>query len=63
MTTETVTTTSMVQKMTLGPSLVSKEVSPTTLQEPDDTDQRTEQIPAEDTLSSSSDSDPLYNPF
>ena len=63
MTTETVTTTSAVQKTTLGPSPVSKEASPTTLQEPDDVDQHTEQIPAEDTLSSSSDSDPLYNPF
>ena len=63
MTTETVTTTSTVQKTTLGTSLVSKEASPTPFQEPDDADQRTEQIPAEDTLSSSSDSDPLYNPF
>ena len=63
MTTETVTTTSAVQKTTLGPSPVSKEASPTTLQEPDDADQHTEQIPAQDTLSSSSDSDPLYNPF
>ena len=63
MTTETVTTTSTVQKTTPGPSPVSKEASPTTLQEPDDADQRAEQIPAEDTLASSSDSDPLYNPF
>ena len=61
MTTETVTTTSEVQKTTPGPSPVSKEASPTTLQEPDNADQHTEQIPAEDTLSSSSDS--LYNPF
>ena len=63
MATETVTTTSSVQKTTLGPSLVSKEESPTTLQEPDDADQHTEQIPTKDTLSSSSDSNPLYNPF
>ena len=61
MTTETVTTMSAVQKTTLGPSPVSKEASPTTL--PDDADQHTEQIPAKDTLSSSSDSDPLYNLF
>ena len=63
MTTETVTTTSVVQKTTLDPSPVSKEVSLTTLQEPDDVDQQTEQIQAEDTLSSSSDSEPLYNLF
>ena len=63
MTTETVTTTSTVQKTTPGPSPVSKEASPTTLQEPDDADQCTEQIPAKDTLASSSDSDPLYNLF
>ena len=63
MTTETVTTTSAVQKTTLDPSPVSKEASPTTLQEPDDADQHTEQIQAKDTLSSSSDSEPLYNPF
>ena len=50
-TTETVTTTSTVKKTTPGPSLVSKEAS------------ITEQIPAEDTLASSSDSDSLYNPF
>ena len=61
MTTETATTTSMVQKTTPGPSSVTKEASPTTLQEPDDMDPNTEQIPAEDTLSSSSDS--LYNTF
>ena len=48
-TTETVTTTSTVKKTTPGP--VSKEAS------------STEQIPAEDTLASSSDSDSLYNPF
>ena len=63
MTTETVTTMSTVQKTTPGPSAVSKETSPTTLQERDDADQCTEQIPAEDTLASSSDSDSLYNPF
>ena len=61
MTTETATTTSVVQKTTPGPSPVTKEASPTTLQEPDDADPNKEQIPAEDTLSSSSDS--LYNPF
>ena len=61
MTTETATTTSTVQKTTQGPSLVTEEASPTTLQEPDDADLNTEQIPAKDTLSSSSDS--LYNPF
>ena len=61
MTTETATTTSMVQKTTPGPSSATKEGSPTTLQEPDDVDPNTERIPAEDTLSSSSDS--LYNPF
>ena len=50
-TTETVTTTSTVKKTTPGPSPVSKEAS------------STEQIPAKDTLASSSDSDSLYNPF
>ena len=50
-TTETVTTTSTVKKTTPGPSPVSKEAS------------STEQIPAEDTLASSSDSDSLYNLF
>ena len=50
-TTETVTTMSTVKKTTPGPSPVSKEAS------------RTEQIQAEDTLASSSDSDSLYNPF
>ena len=61
MTTETATTTSTVQKTTPGPSSVTEEASQKTLQEPDDTDPNTEQVPAEDTLSSSSDS--LYNPF
>ena len=61
MTTETATTTSTVQKTTPGPSLVTEEASQKTLEEPDDTDPNTEQVPAEDTLSSSSDS--LYNPF
>ena len=61
MTTETATTMSVVQKTTPCQALVTKEASPTTLQEPDDTDPNTEQILAEDTLSSSSDS--LYNPF
>ena len=50
-TTETVTTTSTVKKTTPGPSPVSKETL------------NTEQIPAEDTLASISDSDSLYNPF
>ena len=50
-TTETVTTMSTVKKTTPGPSRVSKEAL------------STEQIPAEDTLASSSDSDSLYNPF
>ena len=61
MTTETATTTSTVQKTTQGSSSVTEEVSQKTLQEPDDADSQTEQVPAEDTLSSSSDS--LYNPF
>ena len=61
MTTETATTTSTVQKTTPGPSSVTEEASEKTLQEPDDADPNTEQVPAEDTLSSSSDS--LYNPF
>ena len=61
MTTETATTTSTVQKTTPGPSSVTEEASQKTLQEPDDADPNTEQVPAEDTLSSSSDS--LYNPF
>ena len=61
MTTETATTTSTVQKTTQGPSSVTEEASQKTLQEPDDAESQTEQIPAEDTLSSSSDS--LYNPF
>ena len=61
MTTETATTTSAVQKTTTGPSSVTKEASPTTLQEPDNVNPNTEQIQAENTLSSSSDS--LYNPF
>ena len=60
-TTETATSTSKVQKTTPGPSSVTEEVSQETLQEPDDDDPQTEQIPAKDTLSSSSDS--LYNPF
>ena len=46
-TTETVTTTSMVKKTTPGPSPVSKEAL------------STEQIQADDTLASSSDSDSL----
>ena len=50
-TTETITTTSTIEKTTPGQSLVSKEAS------------STEQILAEDTLASSSDSDSLYNPF
>ena len=50
-TTETVTTTSTVKKTTPGPSPVSKEAS------------STEQIQADDTLASSSDSDSLYNLF
>ena len=50
-TTETVTTTSTIEKTTPGPSMVSKEAS--TIKE----------IQAEDTLASSSDSDSLYNPF
>ena len=61
MTTETATATSNIQKTTPGPSSVTEEALPTTLQEPDDVDPNTEQIPSEDTLSSSSDS--LYNPF
>ena len=58
---ETATTTSTVQKTTPGPSSVTGEASQKTLQESDDVDSQTEQIPAEDTWSSSSDS--LYNPF
>ena len=50
-TTETVTTTSTVEKTTPGPSTISKAAS--TIKE----------IQAEDTLASSSDSDSLYNPF
>ena len=50
-TTETVTTTSTVEKTTPGPSTISKAAS--TMKE----------IQAEDTLASSSDSDSLYNPF
>ena len=50
-TTETVTTMSMVKKTTPGPSTVSKEAL------------NTKEIQAEDTLASSSDSDSLYNPF
>ena len=61
MTTETATTTSTVQKTIQGSSSVTEEVSQKTLQKPDDTDLQTEQVPAKDTLSSSSDS--LYNPF
>ena len=61
-TTETVTSTSKVQKTTPGPSSVTEEVSQETLQEPDDDDPKTEQIPADDTLSSAS-SDSLYNPY
>ena len=61
-TTETATSTSKVQKTIPGPSLVTEEASQETLQEPDDDDPKTEQIPAEDTLSSAS-SDSLYNPF
>ena len=61
MTTKTASTTGTVQKATPGPSLVTTEASPTTLQKPDNVDPNTEQIPAKDTLSSSSDS--LYNPF
>ena len=61
-TTETATSTSKVQKTTPGPSSATEEASQETLQEPDDDDPQTEQIPAEDTLSSSS-SDSLYNPF
>ena len=61
MTTETATTTSTVQKTTPDPSSVMEEASSTTLHKPDDADPNTEQIPAKDTLSSSSDS--LYNPF
>ena len=61
MTTERATSTSKVQKTTPGPSSVTEEASQETLQESDDDDPQTEQIPAEDTLSSSSDS--LYNPF
>ena len=60
-TTETATSTSTVQKTTPGPPSVTEEASQKTLQEPDDADPNTEQVPAEDTLSSSSDS--LYNPF
>ena len=60
-TTETATSISKVQKTTPGPSSVTEEASQETLQEPDDDDLQTEQIPVEDTLSSSSDS--LYNPF
>ena len=56
MTTETATTTSTVQKTTPRPSLVTEEASQKTLQEPDDVDPNTEQVPAKDTLSSSSDS-------
>ena len=52
MTTETATTTSAVQKTTPGPSAATKEALPTTLQEPDNKDLNTEQIPAKDTLSS-----------
>ena len=50
-TTETSTTTSTIKKTTTGQSPVSKAAS------------RTEQIQAEETLASSSDSDSLYNPF
>ena len=50
-TTETVTTTSTVEKTTPGPSTISKTAS--TIKD----------TQAEDTLASSSDSDSLYNPF
>ena len=50
-TTETVTTTSTVEKATPGPSTTSKAVS------------TVKEIQAEDTLASSSDSDSLYNPL
>ena len=63
-TTDTASSTSKVQKTTLGPSSVTEQTSQTqeTSQEPDDDDAKTESIPAEDTLSTAS-SDSLYDTF
>ena len=62
--TDTASSTSKIQKPAPGPSSATAEEMPQpqeTSQEAEDDDLNTEPIPAEDTLSSSSDS--LYNPF
>ena len=62
--TDTASSTSKIQKTTPDPSSATAEETPQTQetsQEAKDDDPNTEPIPAEDTLSSSSDS--LYNPF
>ena len=62
--TDTASSTSKIQKPAPGPSSATAEETPQTQetsQEAEDDDLNTEPVPAEDTLSSSSDS--LYNPF
>ena len=62
--TDTASSTSKIQKPAPGPSSATAEETPQpqeTSQKAEDDDPNTEPIPAEDTLSSSSDS--LYNPF
>ena len=62
--TDTASSTSKIQKPAPGPSSATAAETPQpqeTSQEAEDDDPNTEPIPAEDTLSSSSDS--LYNPF
>ena len=62
--TDTASSTSKIQKPAPGPSSATAEQTPQTQetsQEAEDDDPNTEPIPAEDTLSSGSDS--LYNPF
>ena len=61
---DTASSTSKIQKTGPGPSSVTAEETPQTQetsQEAKDDDPKTEPVPAEKTLSSSSDS--LYNPF
>ena len=61
---DTASSTSKIQKLAPGPSLATAEETlqtQETSQEAEDDDPNTEPVPAEDTLSSSSDS--LYNPF
>ena len=58
--TDRASSTSKIQKPAPGPSLATAEEMPQT-QEAEDDDPNKEQVPAKDTLSSSSDS--LYNPF